>query len=74
MICYSQGIISSVGAVHHIVELKEDWSKRIDTSNLICVCKEHHDTVHNLYLDPREKKLLQEDLRSMIGSFGKTER
>ncbi|MGL4761110.1 MAG: HNH endonuclease signature motif containing protein [Sarcina sp.] len=71
MICYSQGLIKSVGAVHHIIELKEDWNKRTDINNLICVCKKHHDTVHNLYLDPREKELLQEDLRSMIGLLKK---
>ena len=28
--------------MHHIVKIRESWDKRLDTENLIAVCKEHH--------------------------------
>ena len=28
--------------VHHIVSLADDFDKRLDNDNLICLCKEHH--------------------------------
>jgi 5-methylcytosine-specific restriction enzyme A len=29
--------------VHHIVPLSEDYDKRTDDYNLICLCKQHHE-------------------------------
>lgn len=28
--------------VHHIVPIAEDWDKRLDDDNLICLCSSHH--------------------------------
>lgn len=28
--------------VHHIVPIHEDWDKRLDDDNLICLCAYHH--------------------------------
>ncbi|TWK49239.1 hypothetical protein CHCC20347_1522 [Bacillus paralicheniformis] len=32
--------------VHHIVEVKQDWSKRLDLSNLESLCNACHNKVH----------------------------
>jgi 5-methylcytosine-specific restriction enzyme A len=29
--------------VHHIIPIAEDWDKRLDDDNLICLCKLHHE-------------------------------
>lgn len=29
--------------VHHIVPIAEDYDKRLDDSNLICLCGRHHE-------------------------------
>ena len=68
MLCYSDGHIKPLKAVHHIVELKDDWNKRTDISNLIGVCREHHDNIHNIYLNPKEKEKLQKDLIQIVGA------
>ena len=67
MLCYADGCIKPVKAVHHIIELKEDWNKRFDSNNLICVCSEHHTLIHIIYLNPKDKPVLQEHLKSLIG-------
>lgn len=35
--------------VHHIVELKEDWDRRIDVTNLIPLSERSHRAIHALY-------------------------
>lgn len=32
--------------VHHIVEVSEDWSKRLDRDNLMSVCAACHNKIH----------------------------
>ncbi|MCP8969713.1 HNH endonuclease [Ectobacillus ponti] len=29
--------------VHHIVPLREDWERRLDEDNLLCLCRPHHE-------------------------------
>jgi len=41
--------ITSAELVHHIVELKEDWSRKLDTKNLISVCKSCHNAIDHKY-------------------------
>ncbi len=55
-----------VDAVHHIVELKDDWSKRIDISNLIPMTSSTHGMIHKLYKKDKQgtQKLLFELLKS----------
>lgn len=45
--CIKYNKITLADAVHHIVELKEDWSKRLDIDNLMCVCDRCHNNIHN---------------------------
>ena len=41
--------ITSAELVHHIIELKEDWSMRIATTNLVSVCKACHNAIDHKY-------------------------
>lgn len=48
--------------VHHIDELKEDWSKRLDENNLIPLCHKCHNEFKYDY-GTIEKEKLREDLK-----------
>jgi 5-methylcytosine-specific restriction enzyme A len=36
--------ISPVDVVDHIIEIKDDWSKRLDPNNLMSLCMSHHNS------------------------------
>ena len=66
-LCESKNKISYVDNVHHIEELKENWSKRTSLDNLICLCNRCHYYVHKKYkTNEAAKKEMQEKLRSLI--------
>lgn len=49
--CLAKGIVNPVKKgqrfyVHHIIELKDDWSKRLDMDNLQTVCSQCHIESH----------------------------
>lgn len=48
-ICAARGILKDAEHVHHIVSvwIKEGFDKRLDDSNLISLCEECHNQVHN---------------------------
>lgn len=54
--------IKQSDVVHHIEELKEDWSIRLDESNLIPLCHRCHNEIHSSY-SIIEKEKLKEILR-----------
>ncbi|CEQ00324.1 HNH endonuclease domain protein [[Clostridium] sordellii] len=67
LLCDFKGDDGYVDEVHHIIELKEDWSRRFDMSNLICLCKRCHFYVHKKYRkDSKSKKEMQDKLRELI--------
>lgn len=45
--CKEKGIITLATDVHHMVPIKEDWSKRLDIDNLRCLCVRCHNKRHN---------------------------
>lgn len=57
---YADEEIVIANTVHHVVELKEDWDKRLDIENLMPVSEGSHREIHQLYLEDREgtQKLL----------------
>lgn len=59
---YMENKIVLADTVHHIVEIKEDWDKRLDIENLFPTTKENHETIHKLYRKDKEgtQKLLRE--------------
>ena len=43
--CLREGRITPANTVHHIVEITEDWSKRLDLDNLESLCASCHGKV-----------------------------
>lgn len=59
--------IRRADTVHHITELKEDWTRRLDVSNLIPLASATHNTIHTLYdKDAATKAATQATLRQLI--------
>lgn len=44
--CLKQGVIQQAHIVHHIVEVKDDWNRRLDIDNLESVCHVCHNREH----------------------------
>ena len=44
--CLDKDVITPYNIVHHIVPIKEDWSKRLDIDNLVCLCESCHQKRH----------------------------
>lgn len=44
--CLDKDVITPYNTVHHIVPIKEDWSKRLDIDNLISLCESCHQKRH----------------------------
>ena len=56
--------------VHHIVTLKEDWDKRLDVDNLVCLCRECHLYIHEVYRRDEVARIeLQERLQEFLKEF-----
>lgn len=51
------GKIEPAAAVHHIVPLTEDWSKRCDPDNLISLSISTHSQIERLYKTEREQTM-----------------
>lgn len=58
LMCYFKyKILTIANVVHHIVELKEDYTKRLDEDNLITLCHSCHNILHGNYTDKEKQKL-----------------
>lgn len=44
--CLKEGRLTVSNTVHHIIEIKTDWSKRLDLDNLVTLCEYHHNKMH----------------------------
>lgn len=51
------GLIVDADTIHHITELKEDWSKRLEEDNLMPLCHDCHNKIHGRYTDKEKVKL-----------------
>ena len=54
--------------IHHIIELKEDESKAVAESNLICVCEKHHRRIHDIY-EKGNKDKIQVELLELVARW-----
>lgn len=45
--CLDKNTITPYNTVHHIVTIKDEWSKRLDINNLICLCESCHQKRHS---------------------------
>lgn len=67
---YYNAEIIQANTVHHIVELKNDWNKRLDSFNLFACSKESHKKIH-LDMKLRGKKVVEEELKKLLERFKK---
>ena len=58
--CKKEGVVRAGKEVHHIVPIEEDWPKRFDYDNLILLCPEHHNEMHER-ISPLKKFLNEWD-------------
>ena len=56
--------ITRANTVHHIVELKDDWSRRLDINNLFPVSVANHNVIDGLYR--KDKKEAQKLLYQLL--------
>ncbi|MDK0934304.1 HNH endonuclease signature motif containing protein [Clostridium perfringens] len=68
--CWDKGIIEMCTTTHHIVELKEDWNRRLDKDNLIPLCTRCHQKIHNEYKN--NKAIEQARLRDILKKYKET--
>ncbi|MCT3575464.1 HNH endonuclease signature motif containing protein [Levilactobacillus brevis] len=54
--CYQDGVIRKADVVDHIVELRDDWSRRLDESNLQPLCYRHHNQKTKQARETRSKE------------------
>lgn len=54
--CKKQGKYHKVNNVHHIKEVKDRPDLALTIDNLICLCIDHHNEVHERYVDGQNKK------------------
>lgn len=54
--CLAEGVIREGKEVHHKIFLDDDWSKRLDFDNLILLCPDHHNQMHER-ISPLQKFL-----------------
>ena len=64
-LCLSNKKIKSMDIVHHIEEIKDNYSKRLDIDNIICLCSSCHNTVHTWY-STNNKEEIQRELRRLL--------
>lgn len=69
---YVNGKIEYANTIHHIIELNEDWSLRLDINNLFPCCETTHNLIHGLYVNNKVKtqELLRELLKKWNSEYG----
>ncbi|MBC1616414.1 HNH endonuclease [Listeria booriae] len=60
-LCKEEGKHSKCEAVHHIKEVREHPELALVLSNLVCVCKVHHNREHPEKLQKQKKKFENEE-------------
>lgn len=53
--CKKKGLVVRGTEVHHIIHLKDDFSRRLDNDNLITLCKACHNLEHPEKLKKNKK-------------------
>lgn len=70
-LCNSNKEFAYIDTVHHIIELKEDYSLRTANSNLIGLCDKCHKYVHKKYKkNAISKKEMQKKLSDIVKNLG----
>lgn len=64
----TRGTLEAATTVHHIIPLREDWSRRSDPNNLISLSESSHAEIEAAYKTP-EKERIQKELLEIIRKF-----
>lgn len=62
-----QGEIVRADTVHHIIPLRDDWSRRTDINNLMSLSHDSHSLIHQLY--KKDKQGMQQKLSAMVNDY-----
>lgn len=62
--CAANGLIKPAEEVHHKVPIGEDWGKRLDEGNLICLCHACHMELHRRMGKAQRRRGCEESLDS----------
>lgn len=54
--CKDKGVTTIATEVHHVITAKEEWDKRLDITNLRCLCKDCHNDAHARYRRNKKSK------------------
>lgn len=68
----TKGEVVVADTIHHIVPLKEDWSKRADISNLMSLDHDTHSMIEQIY--KTDKRAMQEELARLLHIYRNGER
>lgn len=67
---YKYGRIEKGRTVHHIVPLKDDWTLRYDSNNLILLTEQNHRRLHQLMKQgEKEKRAVIKELQGFLIRF-----
>ena len=64
----TQGLVVPADTVHHIVPLRDDWTKRLDPLNLMSLNHETHSMIERSYIKSGGKKMAR-TLKGMLQKF-----
>lgn len=67
----TEGRIVPADTVHHIVELREDYSKRCEMDNLISIAEATHSYISKAYKNPKKKAAMQQTLKDCMEKYRK---
>ena len=56
---YILGVIEYGTTVHHIIPLKDDWSKRVDRDNLIYLTDSNHQLIHKAMREGKYSEMIE---------------
>lgn len=60
----TEGVVVKADSVHHIVPLRDDWTRRCDISNLMSLSHESHSRIEAGY--KKDKRGIEERLQAML--------
>lgn len=65
----TKGVIIAADTVHHIIPVRDDWSRRLETANLISIHSSTHSKIEQQY--KKDKPKMEKILSEMVQEFRK---
>lgn len=45
--CFQNKRLTKADVVHHIIEVRDDFTKALELDNLVSICHKHHNRIHD---------------------------